>query len=346
MREKIPQLRIAVNDTCGKSCAYCRPGGETAGPITGGSMSLDEIVRLADFLGRAGVTNIKLTGGDPALYRDIVKLVHQLKSLSSIERIELVTRHPRAGRNAEKLRAAGLDVLNFSLDSLDPQIWSTITGVRGHEQLIASIKHAANTGIPIKINMVVLRNVNDHEIATMIRFCREIGATLKLLDLIVDVGEYSSNLAMYAERHYDDLARVIKRLEGSGAPKTIEVASGGLGHPMPTFYMKGGPVVQVKTALLGAWYGEICHSCRHFPCHDALMALRLTPDGRLQRCLLRSDNLIDILTPLRAGTYDLLTRRIAKAIATYQSAHFHEHAETAPRVTSRFLHPQGSPIPA
>jgi cyclic pyranopterin phosphate synthase len=145
-QEKIPQLRIAVNNTCGKACAYCRPGGETAGPVTGGSMSLDEIVRLADLLGRAGVTNIKLTGGDPALYRDIVKLVHQLKNLDNIQRIELVTRHPRAGRNAEKLRDAGLDLLNFSLDSLDPRIWSTITGVRGHEQLIASKPYGAASG--------------------------------------------------------------------------------------------------------------------------------------------------------------------------------------------------------
>jgi cyclic pyranopterin phosphate synthase len=323
-QQKTPQLRIAVNSICGKACAYCRPGGEVSRPVTEEILSVDEIVQLTALLSRTGITDVKLTGGDPALYKEIVQLVHSLKKLSNIERVELVTRHPRAGRRADQLLDAGLDLLNFSLDSLDATTWSKITGVRGHETLVAAIENAANTGMPIKINMVVLKHINDHEVPEMIKFCRRIGASLKLLDLIADIGEFSDDLALYAERHYDDLARVITELERTGADQTIAVASGGLGHPMPTFHISGGPVVQVKTAGRGAWYSGICKGCQHFPCHDALMALRLTPDGQLQRCLLRSDNLVDLLTPLRAGADRVVEERITEVMSTYWSAQFYD----------------------
>jgi cyclic pyranopterin phosphate synthase len=323
---KVPQLRIAVNSKCGKTCTYCRPNGEIAATPNAGGMSLSEIVRLTDLITQLGVSDIKLTGGDPGLYRDIVPLVAALRELPAIHRLELMTRHPRCGKRAADLRDAGLDQLNFSLDSLDPQTWSKITGTRGHEQLLAAIQEAAEAGIPIKINMVVLRGINDHEIAAMIAFCGRIGADLKLLDLIVDIGEFSDDLSAYADTHYHDLAEIVSWLESSGAASSIHRSSGGLGHPMPTFQFADGTKVRVKTARSGAWYGDVCRGCKHFPCHDALMALRLTPDGKLQRCLLRSDNLVDLLTPLRTGASENELRElIADAMATYHSAEFYEH---------------------
>jgi GTP 3',8-cyclase len=178
--------------------------------------------------------------------------------------------------------------------------------------------------------MVVLKGVNDHEIPSMVSFCRQIGADLKLLDLIVDIGEFTQDIADYARRHYDNLIDVMADFEAKGAIRSTSFSPGGLGHPMPTFRIEDGPPIQVKTARLGAWYGDICRSCRHFPCHDALMALRLTPAGMLQRCLLRSDNLIDLLTPLRTGVPDhAIQERIDDAIATYRSARFYEFDEIA-----------------
>jgi cyclic pyranopterin phosphate synthase len=291
-------------------------------------MLLSESVYLTKLITDLGVSEVKLTGGEPALYREIVPLVSALRKLPKVRRLELMTRHPRSGKRAADLREAGLDQLNFSLDSLNAATWSRITGVRGHEELLAAIRHAAATGISMKINMVVLKGINDHEIPSMIKFCEEIGAGLKLLDLIVDISEFSEDLIAYAIRHYDDLLDVINWLRESGATQTVSYSTGGVGHPMPTFRFGEGPSIRVKTARSGAWYGDICRTCAHFPCHDALMALRMTPDGKLQRCLLRSDNLVDLLTPLRSGaSEDVLRGLVAEALATFESAQFYEYRQ-------------------
>jgi len=325
---KTPQLRIVLNTACGKSCSYCRPTGEAATQPTRDLMMLPEIVYLADLISGLGVRKIKLTGGDPALYRDIIPLVTELKRLTNVTRVELITRHHRCGEKVAELQNAGLDQLNFSLDSLDSKTWSDITGVRGHQRLVSAIEKAAASGIPIKINMVVLKGINDNEIPSMIEFCRKIGAGLKLLDLISDITEFTRSRLAYASNHYDDLVDVITVLQGNGASPVTSHSEGGLGHPMATFHTTGGPPVRVKTAHSGAWYGDICRGCPHFPCHDALMALRLTPDGKLQRCLLRSDNLIDLLTPLRSGLGSRVIRdKIVEALATYRSAQFYDHQQ-------------------
>jgi cyclic pyranopterin phosphate synthase len=329
MHDRIPQLRIAVNAVCGKACTYCRPRGEVAGTNSTNTMSVTEIVRLTELIGSMGVHDIKLTGGDPGLYREIVTLVAGLRKLEFVRRIELVTRHPRCGKLAKELRGAGLDTLKFSLDSLDSSIWTKITGVSGHKQLVAAIEEASQSGISVKINMVILKGVNDHEVPHMISFCRTIGAPLKLLDLIVDISEHSEDMKAYADQHYDDLLDLTESLRNNGWRETIRLSSGGLGHPMPVFHSgDDNPPVQIKTSRMGAWYGKICETCQHFPCHDALMALRLTPDGKLQRCLLRSDNLIDLLTPLRRNDpLSVIEDGISEALTSYQTARFYEFEE-------------------
>src|SRR5581483_4680164 len=116
---RLPQCRYEVNYRCGKECGYCRPGGE--GPIERPDdlLSITEARELVTALARHGITDIKLTGGDPALRRDIVELVRAIKSVPGIESVHMVTRHERAGVLAGELVAAGLDLLNFSIDSLD-----------------------------------------------------------------------------------------------------------------------------------------------------------------------------------------------------------------------------------
>ena len=167
---KIPQLRIAITYPCEKACVYCRPGGEAVSSRPSKEMTADQINSLVTTITKHGVRDIKLTGGDPILRPDIVDIVRSLKSNPGVRDVELVTRHANAGKLVDQLKNAGLDCLNFSLDSLDAKTWSEITRTKGHEMLMEAIWAAADSEISLKINTVVIKGVNDHEIANLIEF--------------------------------------------------------------------------------------------------------------------------------------------------------------------------------
>lgn len=325
----IPQLRISVSSACGKHCLYCRPGGESF-RIQRKEMTSQQVVDAVRILVRHGITDLKLTGGDPMLRRDIVDLVAQLKRLPGVKNVHLVTRHSRAGDLAGELKEAGLDCLNFSLDSLNPATWSYITRATGHAELVQAIVKAAKTGINLKINTVMIAGINDREIPDMIEFAGKLGATLKLLDLIVDLDPFADTEKEFCARHYYDLTPILPVLSSQAAQTKMDLnyQPGGLGHPMPSFLMKNGATVLVKTSHTGAWYTEACAACSHYPCHDAIMALRLSADGKLQRCLLREDNLVDLIGMLNDQMpTDQVDAAIKRVLADYTSARFHEYEE-------------------
>ena len=327
-RTQMPQVRIEVNFKCGKACFYCRPTGEgvavrdlrhTAGkPVQ--EMGLAQLIDITAILSESGVSDFKLTGGDPMLRSDIVDIVRGMKSIPGVKSLHLVTRHELAGSLAGDLKAAGLDMLNFSIDSLDPVVWQRITRVQGHERLIQSVRDAAATGIPLKLNTVVMKGVNDQEIPALIEFAGELGAELKLLDLIGDIGVYPGFEDGFVERYYADLSPVVDWLAETAVTIEIVTQPGGLGHPMPRFMMPNGAIVTVKSGHFGAYYGSICDHCPLFPCWDALMALRVTPNGMLQFCLLRSDNLIDLRALLENGDVARAKDAVNMALGVYRTA--------------------------
>lgn len=329
---KFPQLRICVTVPCGKRCAYCRPGGEGFPSPRSAEMSLDEILYYTSLVVEAGVTDVKLTGGEPVFRDDIVEIVAGIKRLPGVRSVHMVTRHERAGALAADLRDAGLDVLNFSVDSLRAHTWSRITGVEGHERLIGAVEEAARTGITIKLNTVVLNGVNSDEIWDLIEFAGRIKASLKLLDLIDDIPGFPPSITPegFSESAMFDLETIVPQLQAEAAEAELDRQPGGLGHPMPRFQMPNGAEVIVKSANAGAWYGSVCEGCPFFPCHDALMALRLTADGKLQYCLLRDDNLIDIRALVEGGASgEALDRTIRGALEVYGDAEFYSGQEVA-----------------
>lgn len=327
-RTQIPQVRIEVNFKCGKACFYCRPTGEgiavrdlekvAVRPVL--EMTVDELVAVVTVLARHGISDLKLTGGDPMLRADIVEIVRRVKAVPGVSTVHLVTRHHSAGQLAPALKDAGLDLLNFSLDSMDSVTWTKITRVRGHERLIGAVRAAASCGIPIKLNTVVLKGVNDHEIPALVEFAGEIGAELKLLDLINDIGVFPGFDQPSVHRYYADLVPIAKQLAACSERMEVVSQPGGLGHPMPRFWMPNGAVVTVKSARFGAYYGAVCRGCQYFPCWDALMALRITPNGMLQYCLLRSDNLVDLLGLVHSTQPLDADRAIEEVLRVYRQA--------------------------
>jgi len=326
--QQIPQLRIAVTSVCGKACIYCRPGGETFPLARRLELSNTEIIECVKHLSSAGIHHVKITGGDPMLRNDIVSLISSLKKLPNIEYVELVTRHHRVGNLIDDLINAGIDCLNFSLDSLNEITWSRINRAKGFKKQIEAIKLVAQAKVKLKINTVVLQGINDHEIPDLITFIANLGGgTLKLLDLIDDIpcwgvgpilrANEQRNGSEQVSTYRSSLVNILRFLRRNALSETIKTAPGGLGHPMMLFAFPENMQVLVKDARSGAFYGNTCRSCSHFPCHDALMALRLTPDGKLQRCLLRSDNLLDLHQSIQSGSKADTTSIINKAFTTY-----------------------------
>lgn len=319
---KMPYLRICVTEQCNHKCLYCRPGGEACRVSGKKEMSLRQIQSLIEVIAGHGISDLKITGGEPLARNDIPKMVELLSTVKGIQKIELVTRSYRAGKLAGQLRDSGLSCLNFSLDSLDPFTFYKVTGNGRLDRLLSAIRQCANSGIHLKFNMVVMKGINDHEIPKMIEFAGKYGAVLKLLDLMNMPQE-----AKFLSQYYMPLDTIEAELRKKALKSDVAIPLGGIGTPMPIFEMPNGAVVMIKDARKGTWYGDTCKDCKYYKCQDALMALRITSDGFLQRCLLRDDNLVNLLSLLESvADQEVINAAIRTVLRTYKGAVFHKEA--------------------
>ncbi|MGP3950925.1 radical SAM protein [Streptomyces sp. 7N604] len=327
---RLPQVRVTVNSRCKRSCFYCRPSGEAVATESGTDLDPDQLIAVAAAVRGQGIDGIKLTGGDPALYEPLVDVVRRLRQDVGMTGVEVISRHPRIGELAPALAEAGVTLFNVSLDTLDAGLHHEVCGVDDHAEVLAAIKACVATGVPVKVNVVVMSGINTPEIDSLIAFCEDAGVdSVKLLDIIKDLGEGSESFARRLEikrsRQLPDLYVPMEELAGDLRGRAIDertVQQGGLGHPLTVFTMPSGTEVVIKDSTAGAWYGAVCRGCPLFPCHDALMALRLTADARLQFCLLREDVTVDLAPLLEQGDEEGLAGQVEAAFEMYADAYF------------------------
>jgi cyclic pyranopterin phosphate synthase len=329
---RLPQFRVTVNARCGRACFFCRPSGEAVATGATEELSADDLLAVAAVLVPRGITGIKLTGGDPALWEPLEDAVARLRA-AGFAQIEVISRHPRIGERAADLARAGVTQFNVSVDTLDPVLHRQICGVDDLGGVQQAVRRCVDTGVPVKINMVVMAGVNDAEVEPLAAWCERAGvATLKLLDVIADLDAGAESFArrlaitrggsviqdLYIPLHM--VAAGLRQCAASVSTRT----QGGLGHPMTVMTMPSGFELVLKDSRAGAWYGDVCRDCRFYPCHDALMALRLTADLRLQFCLLRDE----ITVPLGQFLHDpeKLGAELDRALATYATAVFEPDA--------------------
>lgn len=316
--KKVPQVRVIVNTLCGKKCKYCRPSGESS------SHSHEDfsVLRNASaVLLRQGHKEFRLTGGDPLLCNlpNLCSYITFLKMEGAL-RVSLVTRYGKGRSDFPLLREAGLDSITFSIDSLDTAQWLEYCGLSDekaheHDELLRAAAEARVHGFDVSINCVVLNTTSDDQVERLMEFASRCGASLKLEEVIRDIGTHGCDL-------HRSLDSIVERFRARAVKEETVYAPGGLGHPMLSLTMDNGCVVIFKQLTAGGWYAPSCHHCQHFPCDDALMALRLQPAGALQVCLKRSDNLLQLGDCLRnhnASEADLLA---AEALEYFQLAQY------------------------
>lgn len=322
-----PQFRVTVNSRCGRACFYCRPSGEGLSTAPSQQLSPDDLFRVARAIRTTGINSIKLTGGDPALYEPLVDVVSGLKTMDF--NVEVISRNPRIASLAASLASVGLDLLNISVDTLDPNLHRRIGGVDDLTAVLHAVECAVEAGLLVKVNAVVMSGVNEDEILNLVDYCGRVGVrTLKLLDVIDDLDQGEESFARRLRdvapslRHlYTGFDEITAALEIAASTHSVR-HQGDLGHPMRSFVMPGGLEVLVKDSRAGAWYGNLCSGCNFYPCHDALMALRLTADNRLQFCLLQSTTAIDLSAALALPSDEALHEAVVQAVGQYRDTWF------------------------
>lgn len=278
-------LRISVTQECDKHCPYCHREGET-NPST--IMTVNEIVRIVRIAISLGISRVKLTGGEPLLRKEIVEIVRGISGLEGLTDLSMTTNGTHLKALAIDLKNAGLCRVNVSLPTLDPDIYTEVMG-GNLEDAIDGVKAAVEAGIkPVKLNMLVLKNVNDDEIDRMISFAAQTGTILQIIEL-----EPINLSKEYYARHHLGLDEIAQKLEKLALDTMIR-----------EFMQKRRVYIlpRVKVELIRPIENtEFCANCTR---------IRVTSDGKLKPCLMRKDNLFDPLTPMRNGANDKKLREI------------------------------------
>jgi cyclic pyranopterin phosphate synthase len=283
-------LRVSVTQKCDKHCPYCHREGET-NPST--VMTVDEIVRIVRIAISLGISRVKLTGGEPLLRKEIVEIVRGINGLKGLTDLSITTNGTYMKGLAKDLKKAGLNRVNVSLPTLNPNVYNNLMG-GDLQDAIEGVKAAVEAGMqPVKLNMLVLKNVNDHEITKMIQFAVQTGTILQLIEL-----EPINLSKTYYERYHLSLDEIEQKLKKLASETRIRK------------YMQKRRVYvlpKVKVEVIRPIENtEFCANCTR---------IRVTSDGKLKPCLMRKDNLVDILTPLRNGADDKkLTETFIEAV--------------------------------
>jgi len=278
-------LRISVTSRCQLRCRYCAPAEGMPQPPPGSTMTSDEILKFVRTLAtHYPLRKVHLTGGEPLARPDVVDLVAALAREGAAD-LALTTNGQRLAAMAAGLRRAGLARINISLDSLDADTYRHLTRGGSLAPVITGIEAARQAGFaPIKLNMVVLRGVNDHEAAQVARWGLERGCHVRLLELM-PIG--------VARPHFDEWfissAEVRERL---AADFELQPIAGDAGASSRNYLARSRGGARALTGIIGfisPCSDSFCSGCRR---------LRLTADGRLLGCLAQPDG-ADIREALR-----------------------------------------------
>jgi GTP 3',8-cyclase len=276
----IAYLRLSLTDRCNFRCEYCSPSDyEEAGRI----LTRPEIARLAGVFARLGVRRIRLTGGEPTLRKELVAIAADLSATPGIEEVALTTNGHRLAELAAPLRKAGVDGLNVSLDTLDPERLRRISG-RGAflADVLAGVDAAAAAGFPsLKINTVVMGGVNEDELGQLVRYAWDRGASPRFIELM----PFGSGLPVPTAQ--------VKRLLAEQGIRLVPDGKRGWG---PAHYMREeGSRSPRHVGFIGAMTENFCDQCNR---------ARVTSDGAFQACL-GGDTRFNLRDLLRAGAGDL-----------------------------------------
>lgn len=265
----IDYLRVSVTDRCNLRCIYCMPEHGIEKKEHDDILRFEDIVKVIKAAASLGIRKVRYTGGEPLVMRNIEKLIYETANINGIEDIALTTNGILLGHMAENLKKAGLKRVNISLDTLDKDKFKEITRIGDLDKVLAAINKCISLGLePVKINTVLMRDINHNEIADFISFIKEVPVEVRFIELM-PIGEgtklYEKSKMSFKEvlEAYPELIPMKSKEAGIAELYTVRGAKGRIGFISP---------ISCK----------FCSGCNR---------LRLTSTGTIKPCLHSKDEI-------------------------------------------------------
>jgi len=300
-QRQINYLRISVTDRCNLRCIYC-----TAGLVPNlphhDILRYEEIYRVAQVAASMGINKVRLTGGEPLVRLNLSKLIELISQIEGIDDISLTTNGILLSQHATELKEAGLNRVNVSLDTLKTDRFERITGRDKLGEVLAGIEAAHHAGLePVKINMVVLRDINDDETVDFARMSISQGWDVRFIEFMPFNMPKAEAFVTVPTQEIKERIQALGKLE----PYTGKTGNG------PARYYRL-PGAKGTIGFISAMTEHFCQSCNR---------LRLTADGQLRPCLLDNDE-VNLKGPLRNGaSREGLKQLIQQAVAIKRERH-------------------------
>ena len=279
---QVTYLRISLTDRCNFRCIYCMPAEGL--PVLPWSQYLtsEEIIRFVRIIGRLGVTRIRLTGGEPLLREDIVEIVSSLKMIDTVHDLSITTNGSQLGHLARSLKEAGLDRINISLDSLNPERFKKVTLSDTFHEVRDATFLALRLGFPVKLNMVALRGLTPEEIVDFVRLACFYPLEVRFLEFMPLCGTGWKPDLVYPIEEVRQIVGEHFDLQEIN-PRGDQVAQ--------TFEIRGG---KGKVGFIASVTEPFCNQCSR---------IRLSSDGKIHPCLF-SDRQVSVKELLREKAPD------------------------------------------
>lgn len=300
----IDYMRISVTDRCNLRCVYCMPEEGIACMSHNEILSFEEIYQVALAAKEIGVRKIKLTGGEPLVRANIVKLISMLKNEAYMEQVTITTNGILLKEMAKGLKKAGLTAANISLDTLDPETFSKITRRGNLSDVLDGMKACMEEGIPIKINCVPVREFNEDQIVEIAKLAKDDPIAVRFIEMMpIGYGK------QYDPISNDEILALLESVYGKARRSQTVYGNG----PAVYYEFEG---FQKGIGFISAVSHEFCSSCNR---------VRLTSDGILKLCLHHKQG-IDLREKLREGiSQEELSKVLRDAIVKKPISHqFHK----------------------
>lgn len=261
---EIEYMRISITDRCNLRCRYCIPKDIKWLPMEE-ILTFEEIEFICQQAVKLGITRFKITGGEPLVRKDSIKLIEKMKKISGTEQVTMTTNGVLLSKYVEDLIAAGLDAVNISLDTLDDKKYEEITGFSELSRVLDSIKCAVRYGMKVKVNVVLQQDINDGEWQELLELAKLYPLDVRFIELMPighgkDGGQISN----------DWLLQKIKNIYGDGVEKDERPHGNG-----PAVYYQI-PGYKGCVGFISAIHGKFCDQCNR---------IRLTSTGEIKPCL-------------------------------------------------------------
>lgn len=278
-------LRVSVTDRCNLRCTYCMPAAGLTWLPSPDMLTSAEITRVVRVATELGIAEVRLTGGEPLIHPDVVRIVAGISALPLAPHLSLTTNGLRLAVLARPLADAGLARVNISCDTLIRQTFTRLTLRDRLTDVLAGIDAARAAGLaPIKVNTVLIRGNNDHEAPDLLRWAMAEQLSLRFVEQMPLDPQHSWNRAMMVTR-----AEIIERLHQAGF--RLSPVSGRGSAPAEEFVVDDGPAT---VGIVGSVTQPFCAACDR---------VRLTADGQWRSCLFAQHE-ADLREPLRTGASD------------------------------------------